>query len=285
MELRSSRMQRVLTSLALLALLLDGLGAQARAAAAAGPQPNAQGGGNARRPAPIPVGLVRGRYCAFYAPRGWFVRAENAQRVAFGADFNSGDGTIGASYAVFGAGRTISTMLRGVETPDRAVANSLTMSGTKPLRFGNKIQLGPSLFAIEFVSGVMHGAAFYQVFQTGPGDWVIVMREAVTGPQAWRQRAGEAIAVARSVHCNVPNVPARPDPPELTRPSKRAGSGGSEDSLYNWIQDKEYYHDAQGNNYWVSPSQDWSKTGPNGEGYYVAPNANTQEKLRPGFSQ
>ena len=238
---------------------------------------------SARRTAPVRVTPVRGRYCSAYAPQGWFVVAENAQRVAFGADLQSGDGKLGASYAVFSAGTL--NIVPGNETPDRAVANSITMSGTQPARFGTRKQLGPTEYLIEFQNAGTHGYAFYQVFPAGRGGYMIVLREAVTAIPLWNQRASESSAVARSLHCQVPNVPPSPDPPSLTKHERRTGSatGGEDDSQYNPWLDKEYYHDPRtGENYWVSPSQDYSNNGPDGPGYYV-PSGNATVKLDPGY--
>src|SRR4051794_21941180 len=87
---------------------------------------------------------IRGNYCTAMGPQGWFVRAENAQRVAFGADLNSGDGLLGASYSIFSAGRL--NVVPGSETPDRAVAATLTRFGQVQTRFGNRVQLAANVF-------------------------------------------------------------------------------------------------------------------------------------------
>ena len=241
--------------------------------------------GAASRPAPIAVVPFRGQYCASVGPRGWFVLAENAQRVAFGADFRSVDGKASAGYSIFAAG-TLNTV-PGNETPDRAVANTLTQMGTVPSRFGTRQQLGPYVFLISYQTATYEGMAFYQVIPTGGGGYMVVLRTAVTSAGAWRWRGSEASAVARSLRCQVPNVPAAPDPPGLNSKPKRGGTSGDgqEDSLYNQWLDKEYYHNPQtGENFWVSPSQDWVKSGPEGDGYY-AQQGNTMRKLESGYSQ
>jgi hypothetical protein len=238
----------------------------------------AQGNAGARRVAPVAVRPVRGQYCMALAPQGWFVSGENAQRVAFGADLRSGDGRASASYSIFAAG-TLNTV-RGYETPDRAVAMAISQMGTVPTRYGTRRQLGPSEFLIEYQNQGYHGLSYYQVFPAGRGGYMIVMRQAATQIAVWRQRGSEASAVVRSLHCNVPSVPAQPDPPSLNR---RAGTGNKEeDTSYNQWLDKEYYHNPQtGENYWVSPSQDYQKDGPAGPGYY-APFGNSYVKLDPG---
>jgi hypothetical protein len=130
-----------------------------------------RGGTSARRGGPMRVTPVHGKYCAAFAPQGWFVATENAQRVAFGADLQSGDGQAGASYAVFAAG-TLNTV-PGNETPDRAVAYAITLSGSQATRFGTRQQLGPNEFLIEFQNAASHGYAFYQVFPAGRGGFIL----------------------------------------------------------------------------------------------------------------
>jgi hypothetical protein len=240
------------------------------------------GGGS--RSAPVQVQPFRGKYCASIGPVGWAVTAENAQRVAFGADLSNAQGTAGAGYSIYAGG---SLGIRGTETPDRAVAYQLSNFGRTPTRFGNRRQMGPNTFLMEYQTAAGHGVAFWQVIPAGQGSFMIVMRTAVTGPQpgAFQRYGPEAMAVARALRCQVPNVPPAPDPPGLNRPRGAARTGGKEDdSLYNQWLDKETYHDQYGRNYWVSPSQDWTTGGPRGDGYYVH-HGNDNELLQPGPSQ
>ena len=94
------------------------------------------------------------------------------------------------------------------------------------------------------------------------------------------------MAVARSLRCRVPNVPPAPDPPGLNaKPRSGANDSDESDTLYNTWLEREYYHNSQtGENYWVSPSEDYSNTGPDGAGYY-APYGNSLIKLTPGYAQ
>jgi len=238
----------------------------------------------AARPAPIPVVPFRGRYCASLGPRGWFVAAENAQRVAFGADFSSADGKATAGYSIFGAGSL--NPLPGHQTPDLAVAANLSGGGKIPTRFGTKQQLGPNVFLVSYQTASYEGIAFYQVIPAGRGGYMVVMRTAVAAAGLWGMRGAEASAVARALRCQVPNVPAAPDPPALAAKQKHSGdSGGEGDSLYNQWLDKEYYHNPlTGENFWVSPSHDWVKDGPEGDGYY-AQHGNALVKLESGYAQ
>jgi hypothetical protein len=215
------------------------------------------------------------------------VTAENPQRIAFGADMLSGNGLAHAGFSVSGSGAMAAR--RGVETPDRAVANSLSAGGRLPTRFGVRKQLGPNVFLIEYENSVSHGVMWYEVFPAGRGGFVIVARQANSAPAAWSRAGAEASAVARSMHCNVPSVPPGPDPPGLNPKPKSKAAGdigkGEDDTLYNQWLDKEYYHNSEtGENFWVSPSHDWVKDGPEGPGYY-AQHGNALVKLAPGYSQ
>ena len=240
--------------------------------------------------APLAVTPVRGQYCAAFAPAGWHVVAENAVRSGFGADLLSGDGRAYAGYSVGAAGNL--NILPGHETPDRAVRTETAEVGRLmdggPTSFGRTQQLGPNTFLVEYQHRTWRGVVFYQVFPAGRGGYMIVSRAAQTAIAAWVRRAGEASAVARSLHCNVPSVPAQPDPPELNGRGRRPANHGQEkenDSLYNQWLDKEYYHDERtGENFWVSPSTDWAKSGPEGEGYYRSW-GNEVRKLAPGYHQ
>jgi hypothetical protein len=227
----------------------------------------------------------RGQYCASVGPPGWAVIAENPQRSSFGADLASGDGQAYAGYSIFPAG---SIAPPGFETPSRAVAASLTSFGTIPVRFGSQRQLGPNVFLLEYLSATNHGVAFYQVIPAGGDGYMIVMRTAGTGTGAgmWEKKVAEAMAVARSLRCQVPNVPPGPDPPQLnTKSDSGSNNGGEADTLYNTWLEMEYYHNPQnGENYWVSPSENYSQYGPDGPGYY-ATYGNSLIKLDPGYAQ
>jgi hypothetical protein len=235
--------------------------------------------------APTQVGAFHGQYCRSMGPRGWAVIAENPQRVAFGADLLSADGKAAASYAIFGAGSL--NPIRGYENPDRAVASNLSRFGQEQVRFGRRMQLDQNVFAIPYQTGQAEGMAFWQVIPMQAGGAMVVMRTAYAASGHWRERGAEASAVARSLRCNVPSVPAPPDPPALNHKPAAASGGeeGESDSLYNQWLDKEYFHNPKsGENYWVSPSSDYQQTGPQGPGYY-ATYGNDVIKLESGYAQ
>jgi hypothetical protein len=237
------------------------------------------------RPAPVKVQPFHGQYCASIGPPGWAVIAENPQREVFGADLASADGQVFAGYTIFSSGPMAPN---GFETPGRAVASLLTAFGTIPVKFLTRRQVGPNVFLQEYQSATNHGVAFYQVIPAPGVGYMIVMRMAGTGnaPGLWEKRASEAFAVARSLRCQVPSVAAAADPPELNAKKKSGANDGEEtDTLYNTWLEREYYHNPQtGENYWVSPSENYSNTGPDGPGYY-ATFGNSLIKLDPGYSQ
>lgn len=236
---------------------------------------------------PIQVTPLRGQYCAGFATPNWFVYAENAQRVAFGADFSRRDGRAGASYAVFGGGAL--NHVPGSETPDRAVAKSITQGGRIPTQFLRHGQIGPNTYLVEFTNARSHGIIWYEVFPfNGNTSFVIVLRQANTSPADWPTLGVEATAVARSLRCHVPSMPSPPDPPATRKEAKKTASGDPSeegDSLYNQWLGMEYYHDPDtGSNYWVSPTSDWSNNGPDGPGYYIH-TGNVTKKLVSGYNQ
>jgi hypothetical protein len=234
---------------------------------------------------PVRVQPFHGQYCASVGPPGWAVTSENPQREAFGADLASGDGMAYAGYSIFSCGPMAPL---GFETPGRAVASVLTGFGTVSVQFRNRRQVGPNVFLLEYQSPTNHGVAFYQVIPAPGVGYMIVMRMAGTGNARglWENRASEAMAVARSLRCQVPSVPAAADPPGLNAKSEsRAENNDESDTLYNTWLEREYYHNPQnGENYWVSPSENYSNTGPDGPGYY-ATFGNSLIKLDPGYSQ
>lgn len=239
--------------------------------------------GAAPRSAPMPVAGFRGQYCYSMGPRGWAVIAENPQRVAFGADFLSGDGKAAASYGIFGTGSL--NPMPGFENPDRAVMASVTLNGSRPARYGRKQQLAANVFVIPFQTAQTEGMAFWQVIPTQMNGYMVVLRTAYTATGYWRSRGAEASAVVRSLRCNVPSMPPAADPPGLNHAPEGKKPDGEQDSEYNVWLDREYYHNAQsGENYWVSPSQDWDQNGKEGPGYY-AKYGNDIVKLQSGYAQ
>ena len=237
------------------------------------------------RHAPLPVQPFHGQYCASLGPPGWVVLDENPQRAGFGADLASEDRMVYAGYSIFPSGAMAGA---GFETPGQAVEATLTSFGTVQVRFGRTQQVGPNVYLVEYLSATNHGVAFYQVIPAGADGAMIVMRTAGTSasPGYFEKRGAEAMAVARSLHCQVPMVPPSPDPPGLNAKAESPRNDSDEsDTLYNTWLEREYYHNSQtGENFWVSPSEDYWNTGPEGAGYY-ATYGNSLIKLTPGYAQ
>jgi hypothetical protein len=84
-------------------------------------------------------------------------------------------------------------------------------------------------------------------------------------------------------------VPLRPSKADFTSgPSSAERSRASKaekDSDYSRWLGMEHYHDEKtGQNYWVSPSNDWNENGLEGPGYYVRIGGEDR-KLDPGRSE
>ena len=77
----------------------------------------------------------------------------------------------------------------------------------------------------------------------------------------------------------------RPIPPgSIPSPHPVRGKADESDTLYNTWLEREYYHNSEtGENYWVSPSGNYSQTGPDDPGYY-ATYGNSLIKLTPGYA-
>lgn len=228
----------------------------------------------------VPVQPIRGQYCFAFAPPGYGVAAENAQRVAFGADIHRADGRAGVSFSVLGGGPI--TGVPQLANPESALAQMVSGMGQTRFRWGRTQPLDAGLVAREYQTPIGQGVIFFRVFQQ-QGGFVIVARMAQATHEMWSRDAQELIAIALSMRCRVPMVPAAADPPP--RPKAARGKAGERDSEYNWVLGMETYHDpATGQNYWVSPSTDHSSTGPEGAGYY-ARRGNGSVKLTPGYAQ
>jgi hypothetical protein len=232
------------------------------------------------RSAPTQVVAFHGQYCASMGPRGWSVMGEDAERMAFSANFMSLDTAAAGGYQVVPFSGYLSA--RGFDTADHAVATVLSNGYKTPLQFGVKSQLAPNIYSVPYKTDTVEGIAFFEVMPF-PGQPLVAIRYAYTRIGFWVARGAEASAVVRSIHCNIPNVPPTPDPPALnSRP--RGAQGGEGDSDYNQWLEKENYHNPQtGENYWVSPTSDWDQNGPEGAGYY-ARSGNDVVKLKPGYA-
>jgi hypothetical protein len=93
----------------------------------------------------------------------------------------------------------------------------------------------------------------------------------------WERQGADAIAVALSIRSVV-----------QLRSGGSSNTGSSEESTvesgYNMQLGREYVHDPDtGENYWVSPSQDYDENGKDGPGYYKRVGVD-QKKLSEGRS-
>lgn len=126
-----------------------------------------------------------------------------------------------------------------------------------------------------------------QGFPAGDGySYILPMRFALTRADLWEVNGLQVARLATSINCTTQLV-ARDswsvgDLPSSSNRGTNRDDGVSEEG-YNPQLGTEYVHDANGNNYVVSPSESWSATGPDGPGYYVPTSGgNFTEKLQPG---
>jgi hypothetical protein len=239
--------------------------------------------------AATPVQVVNGRFCTASATPGWSVAAENPARSAFGADFARADGAAIASYLIMGVApemRTSPTYQAWYATPEHAVIAQITQFGARPMTCSEPraIVPGSGYFGFECESPALAGTAAYKAVDTGDGGYVLIMRTAGGPPSAWNQVRTEATAVARSVQCQVPLLPARTSPDMPSGAGRKPAREDDGDSGYSpWLGMENYHDEATGQNYWVSPSADWNETGPRGPGYYISV-GNDVRKLESGLS-
>ncbi|MCZ7566171.1 MAG: hypothetical protein M5U08_22250 [Burkholderiales bacterium] len=241
----------------------------------------------AQAQAPLPVQPLRGKYCVAQAPKGWAITGENAAGSSFGADFVGADGGALASYWIIGVApemRSSPWYGRWYATPQSTVMATLSRMGSAPIQCGAPSTPAPGLAMMECRNPQAVGLALYQVHPMNNGGFVIVMRTAGTAPARWARDGAIASAVARSIRCNVPLKPSTADFTSGLSGAGKARRKAQGDSGYSRWLGMEHYHDGRtGENYWVSPSQDWRESGPQGPGYYVSAGGELR-KLEPGRS-
>ncbi len=243
--------------------------------------------------------------CSADRPEGWsnLIAVEGNQ----GADLASNDKTMYAGYAV----KPINTQLApyaGVQPPplndpqlyseDPAAVTlahaqlfAAGLGGRGDLAFSGDVNEAIGDYQIRSVSGSTHrGVVFYH--RSGfPGDGVsysyaLPMRFALTANDRWEQFGLLVARVAASIQCTATLIAREPSGPDLggsdsTSTDDRNGS----DAGYNPELGTEEVHDPDtGQNYVVSPSTNWSETGPQGPGYYAGKGGGDYVHLQPGRS-
>lgn len=144
-------------------------------------------------------------------------------------------------------------------------------------------------YALRSLASSTHqGVVFYH--RTGfPGDgynyaYALPLYFAFTPSSRWAEDGPFVTRLAASIQCHATFVPRASAGPESNLPKDKPADAEEKDAGYNSQLGTEYVHNAEtGENYLVSPSENWSENGPNGAGYYV-PKGNDYVQLQAGRS-
>ena len=231
---------------------------------------------------------LQGQYCRVAAPPGWAISAEMPTRSSFGADLRRADGAAHASYFLVGvaaAMRSSPWYGRFYATPEQGVLATLSKMGTEPVKCGPSSAVSASQRVMQCRTPGLTGAVMYQAQAMPDGGYLLAIRTAAAPHAQWARFIDEAGAVATALRCNVPFLPAPPEPRvDPGSASSKAGGKGEAKSRYNPWRGTEEYHDPKtGENHEVNPSRQWDPVGPQGPGPYVW-RGNEKRKLEPGRS-
>ncbi len=226
---------------------------------------------------PVPLQQLSGYHCNALSPAGWSVVGGRAEGDAL--DVARGDRKAFASYVILG----VTSLMRpnpAYATPENTVATVLTQVGQSPVSFGGRRQ-AYGYTVVSWRNGRGKGTTLYRVFAlpSDPNGFIIAMRSGAIAPSESKRSYKQAMAVATSIRCAVQLV------------AHTSGSSGSaqrhardesdEASSYNKELGMEYAHSEKtGQNYWVSPSTDFTQNGSQGPGFYDS----SGNKLLPGRS-
>jgi hypothetical protein len=227
---------------------------------------------------PVPLQQLSGYHCTALSPAGWSVVGGRAEGDSL--DVARNDRKAFASYVIIG----VTSLMRpgpAYATPESTVATVLTQVGQSPVSFGQRRQ-SYGYTVVSWRNGRGRGTTLYRTFPlpSDPGGFIIAMRSGAIGPAESKRSYREAMAVATSIRCAVQLV-AHTSSSSSSSAQRHARDESDEASLYNKELGMEYAHSEKtGQNYWVSPSTDFTQNGPEGPGYYDR-NGN---KLIPGRS-
>ena len=153
---------------------------------------------------------LRGRHCSAQAPGDWRFTGERAERQTFGADLQRADGAVLASYFLVGVPadmRRSATYGQWFGSPHQAAIAMLSHMGRQPVQCGQPSAGEAGLWTMQCRTPQHVGVAVYQAHPTPDDGFVLVMRTAGAVPQLWPVERESAIAVSRSIRCNVPLKP------------------------------------------------------------------------------
>ncbi len=232
--------------------------------------------GKAVKGHPIPLEQLSGYHCTALAPAGWAITGGREQGDSL--DVTRSDRKASAGYLIMGVTsqmRQYSGNLYG--TPDSTLVTMLSTA------IGARVSLGARRQAygytvVSWESSNVRGLTLYRLFPlpADPGGFILAMRSGGTAPSESKRSFRQAMGVATSVRCTVHLVASS----SSGGSKSRARDESDEASSYNKELGMEYVHSAKtGENFWVSPSTDFTQNGPEGGGFY-----NHGEKLLPGRS-
>lgn len=142
-------------------------------------------------------------------------------------------------------------------------------------------------YALFLADGTSHSGAvlFHARGLPGSGtddDYVLPMYLAFTTADRWERDGALVARIAASIRCATVFQPSDGEV-AFGLPGQEGEAGTPEDAGYDPWLGTEYVTDPlTGDNYLVSPSGQWSETGPDGPGYYAAKAAGDYQKLEPG---
>ncbi len=180
------------------------------------------------------------------------------------------------------------------KNPERSVLRvgsmiaSNIMGEQTSLRYTNEINEQISNYQLRSVEGInCKGVVLYRIF---PGDnlnftYIEAVRFALTKKDLWASKGELVAGIAASIQCTTQYIPHElPSLPKRPSLQPSASKSKKDDYGYNPQLGTEYCHNPRtGENFRVSPSTNWSETGPDGPGYYGWA-GNERIKMAPGRS-
>lgn len=242
--------------------------------------------------------------CTADRPGGWsnLISVEGNQ----GADLASNDKTMYAAYAV----KPINTQLAAFASVQPPPTNDPDLYSEDPalvtlahakifvsglggdtaLALTDEINESIGDYQIQSVASSTHKGVIYYHRSGFPGDGVnyayaLPMRFALTRSDRWDSFGLMVARVAASIQCTATLVARAQSGPDLggSESSSSAKDENGSDAGYNPQLGTEEVHDPEtGQNYVVSPSTNWSDTGPQGPGYYAPKGGTDYVHLQPG---
>ncbi len=232
--------------------------------------------------------------CSQPVPVGW---QANSNKEGNALDLYDAGRTMYAGYAILPVNVNMGVYDRELynRDPQRSVLRLASMIlsgqfGDNNAHYTDEINQTVNGYQLRsFAGNSCKGIAVYKIF---PGDgynstYIECLRIAVTRNDIWEEKGELVAGIALGIQCSTALVQHEmPSFPRATsmRSSHDARKERKEDYGYNPQLGTEYCHNPNtGENFRVSPSLNWSETGPDGPGYYGMA-GNARIKMAPGRS-